>query len=85
MLACLAWRVRHRPINTRSHTLSHSPTNDNRGHLREGYGLAWNPHTEGRLLSGSDDGRVVVWDLAGGGKKGRVVEDGTVYRVRVDC
>ncbi len=51
-----------------------------RGHLREGYGLSWNPHTEGRLLSGSDDGRICMWDL--GAKKGRVVEDGTIYRVR---
>jgi WD40 repeat protein len=51
-----------------------------RGHLREGYGLSWNPHTEGRLLSGSDDGRVCMWDV--GAKKGRIVEDGTIYHVR---
>ena len=24
-----------------------------KGHSKEGYGLAWNPHTEGNLLSGS--------------------------------
>ena len=26
-----------------------------KGHQKEGYGLAWNPHEEGQLLSGSDD------------------------------
>ena len=63
-----------------THQTKHQPTKTSRGHLREGYGLSWSPHTEGRLLSGSDDGRVCMWDL-GGGKKGRVVEDGVIYRV----
>jgi histone-binding protein RBBP4 len=25
------------------------------GHEKEGYGIAWNPHKEGILVSGSDD------------------------------
>jgi histone-binding protein RBBP4 len=34
-----------------------------RGHKKEGYGLSWNPKTEGRLASGSDDKLVCVWDI----------------------
>jgi histone-binding protein RBBP4 len=33
------------------------------GHTAEGYGLAWSPHTEGHLLSGSDDACVCLWDI----------------------
>lgn len=36
------------------------------GHSKEGYGLAWNPHVAGQLLSGSDDGLVCMWDVAAG-------------------
>ena len=36
------------------------------GHKKEGYGLAWSPVVgHHRLLSGSDDGLVCVWDVAG--------------------
>ncbi|WPG98290.1 nucleosome remodeling complex, CAF-I subunit, protein [Acrodontium crateriforme] len=34
-----------------------------KGHSDEGFGLEWNPHTEGQLLSGSNDSTVRVWDL----------------------
>jgi len=37
------------------------------GHTAEGYGLSWNPNQAGRLLSGSDDNLVCVWDVASGG------------------
>jgi histone-binding protein RBBP4 len=33
------------------------------GHTAEGYGLCWNPHVEGQLLSGSDDATLCLWDL----------------------
>lgn len=33
------------------------------GHSAEGYGLCWNAHIEGRLLSGSDDATVCLWDV----------------------
>lgn len=36
------------------------------GHDAEGYGLAWNPHTEGQLLSGSDDAKLCMWDVKQG-------------------
>lgn len=34
------------------------------GHTKEGYGLSWNPLKEGLLLSGSDDHKVCLWDIA---------------------
>ncbi|KAJ1483817.1 structural basis of the interaction of Rbap46RBAP48 WITH histone H4, partial [Baffinella frigidus] len=33
------------------------------GHSKEGYGLSWNALEEGRLLSGSDDSLILVWDV----------------------
>ena len=32
------------------------------------YGLAWSPQRKGYLLSGSDDSKVIVWDVQGGGR-----------------
>ena len=37
-----------------------------KGHQKEGYGLAWNPHEEGKLLSGSDDNLICTWDITQG-------------------
>ncbi|KAK5166510.1 Histone acetyltransferase type B subunit 2 [Saxophila tyrrhenica] len=34
-----------------------------KGHESEGFALEWNPHTEGQLLSGSEDGTVRLWNL----------------------
>jgi histone-binding protein RBBP4 len=31
------------------------------GHKEEGFGLAWNPHEEGCLASGSEDKTVLLW------------------------
>lgn len=46
------------------------PTNDEvkpdlrlLGHAKEGYGLAWSPIESGILISGSDDGKVCLWDI----------------------
>ena len=36
-----------------------------RGHKTEGYGLSWSPFKEGRLLSGSDDAQICLWDVQG--------------------
>lgn len=33
------------------------------GHSAEGYGLCWNPHEEGQLLSGSDDAAICLWNI----------------------
>ncbi|KAL7270785.1 Histone acetyltransferase type B subunit 2 [Rhizina undulata] len=32
------------------------------GHEKEGYGLNWNPHKEGHLITGSEDCTVRLWD-----------------------
>ncbi|KAK5728244.1 Histone acetyltransferase type B subunit 2 [Elasticomyces elasticus] len=34
-----------------------------KGHTDEGYGLEWNPHVQGQLLSASNDSTVNLWDL----------------------
>mmetsp|Transcript_40599 Transcript_40599/g.95367 ORF Transcript_40599/g.95367 Transcript_40599/m.95367 type:complete len:418 (+) Transcript_40599:152-1405(+) len=33
------------------------------GHEAEGYGLSWNSNKAGRLLSGSNDARLCIWDV----------------------
>eukprot|EP00286_Rhodomonas_abbreviata_P007315 CAMPEP_0181341408 /NCGR_PEP_ID=MMETSP1101-20121128/30396_1 /TAXON_ID=46948 /ORGANISM="Rhodomonas abbreviata, Strain Caron Lab Isolate" /LENGTH=422 /DNA_ID=CAMNT_0023452687 /DNA_START=22 /DNA_END=1290 /DNA_ORIENTATION=+ len=33
------------------------------GHDKEGYGLSWNSMVAGRLVSGSDDSTICVWDI----------------------
>ncbi|KAK9449836.1 WD40-repeat-containing domain protein [Limtongia smithiae] len=33
------------------------------GHTKEGYGLSWNAHKEGYLLTGSEDTTVALWDI----------------------
>lgn len=37
-----------------------------KGHTKEGYGLDWSGVVAGRLLSGSDDGVVCMWDIEAG-------------------
>ena len=37
------------------------------GHDAEGYGLQWSSLTKGYLLSGSDDGKICLWDLNNAG------------------
>jgi histone-binding protein RBBP4 len=38
-----------------------SPQIELLGHKEEGFGLAWNPHEEGCLASGSEDRTVCLW------------------------
>lgn len=33
------------------------------GHTADGYGISWNPHDAGILLSASTDGSVCIWDI----------------------
>eukprot|EP01135_Chromosphaera_perkinsii_P001969 Nk52_evm16s215 gene=Nk52_evmTU16s215 len=33
------------------------------GHTKEGFGLSWNPHKEGHLLSSSEDGTACLWNI----------------------
>ena len=43
-----------------------------KGHTNEGFGLCWNPHSAGHLLSGSDDSFVCMWDINSAKKKNDV-------------
>ena len=33
------------------------------GHKSEGYGLVWNPHENGLLLSGANDQTIAMWNI----------------------
>ncbi len=35
-----------------------------KGHTKEGYGLSWNPKQQGKLLTGSNDCTVSLWDVS---------------------
>ena len=39
------------------------------GHSLEGYGLCWSPLEKNRLLSGSDDATICLWDLTEAGQQ----------------
>ena len=34
-----------------------------KGHIKEGYGIDWNIYNNGLLLSGSDDKKILIWDI----------------------
>eukprot|EP00128_Syssomonas_multiformis_P009053 Colp12_sorted_trinity150504_noHs@11388 len=51
-----------------------------KGHTKEeGYGLSWNPHREGHLLSASDDQTICMWDIMQGSKENRELQAHAVY------
>jgi len=50
-----------------------------KGHVKEGYGLSWNPFIEGHVLSGSDDKRVCLWDISSSSKSGSSVNTLAIY------
>ncbi|OMH83093.1 Histone-binding protein RBBP7 [Zancudomyces culisetae] len=33
------------------------------GHKKEGYGISWNQHEKGHLISASEDGSICMWDI----------------------
>ena len=43
------------------------------GHTADGYGLAWNPHTSGVLLSGNNDGKICTWNIEANQTRGRTI------------
>ncbi|RKP06250.1 WD40-repeat-containing domain protein, partial [Thamnocephalis sphaerospora] len=50
-----------------------------RGHTKEGYGISWNGHQQGHLLSAADDGVVCYWqvcalDISGFSKEKRAMD-----------
>lgn len=50
-----------------------------RGHLKEGYGLSWNLHLNGHLLSASHDHTVCLWDINATPKENRVVDAKNIF------
>jgi histone-binding protein RBBP4 len=54
------------------------------GHKKEGYGLSWNPHAKGHLLSGSDDALVCLWDIQGGTRTNRTLDPLAVFTGHTD-
>jgi WD40 repeat protein len=36
------------------------------GHTKDGYAMAWSPHEEGKLASGSEDANLLLWDVRAG-------------------
>jgi len=34
-----------------------------KGHEKEGYGMSWNPHVQGNLISGGEDKTLCLWDV----------------------
>lgn len=53
-----------------------------KGHTKEGYGLAWNPHKSrsNHLISAGFDGLIVHWDIAAASKENRVLSPLQTYQ-----
>lgn len=49
------------------------------GHDKEGFGLCWNPHENGKLATGSEDKTVRLWDLNDLKANSRILEKSAVY------
>eukprot|EP00288_Rhodomonas_lens_P016451 CAMPEP_0177717134 /NCGR_PEP_ID=MMETSP0484_2-20121128/14870_1 /TAXON_ID=354590 /ORGANISM="Rhodomonas lens, Strain RHODO" /LENGTH=417 /DNA_ID=CAMNT_0019229189 /DNA_START=23 /DNA_END=1276 /DNA_ORIENTATION=- len=50
------------------------------GHDKEGYGLSWNSMVAGRLVSGSDDSTICVWDVEGQHANKQAVDPLATYK-----
>lgn len=53
-----------------------------KGHDKEGYGLSWSPFKSGYLLSGSQDGKVCLWDVSNFINNDSVLETFHFYKVK---
>lgn len=50
-----------------------------KGHSACGFGLAWDPSSKKRLISGADDGKIILWDLEqSSGAPVRIHETGSI-------
>ncbi|CAG8646872.1 5503_t:CDS:2, partial [Scutellospora calospora] len=49
-------------------------------HIKEGYGLSWNPLKEGHILDASEDTTICHWDITGYTKETRTMEPFRIYR-----
>ncbi|PIA14039.1 WD40 repeat-like protein [Coemansia reversa NRRL 1564] len=50
------------------------------GHSREGYGMSWNMHREGYIVSASEDTTVCMWDIKGVTKEQQSLEPLCVFK-----
>ncbi|KAL6311481.1 hypothetical protein AAG906_031245 [Vitis piasezkii] len=50
------------------------------GHSTEGYGLSWSQFKQGRLLSGSDDAQICLWDI-NATPKNKALEAQQIFKV----
>ncbi|KAG9296065.1 hypothetical protein G9A89_011917 [Geosiphon pyriformis] len=50
------------------------------GHIKEGYGVSWNPHKDGHLLDASEDMTICHWDITGYTKETHTMDPFRVYR-----
>jgi histone-binding protein RBBP4 len=50
-----------------------------KGHTREGYGLSWNNHAKGLLLSGAEDHIICLWDVTATSKENRTLSPKSVF------
>ncbi len=51
------------------------------GHKKEGFGLSWNPQTPGKLISGSDDYLICMWDVNAPNQLTNTLEASSIYEV----
>jgi WD40 repeat protein len=51
-----------------------------KGHTREGYGLSWNNHAKGLLLSGAEDHLICLWDVTAASKENRTLNPRSIFR-----
>jgi hypothetical protein len=47
---------------------------------QEGYGLSWSPHTAGKLLSGSDDTHICLWDVEASHANKQAIDPLSMYK-----
>jgi WD40 repeat protein len=54
-----------------------------RGHTKEGWGLSWNRHVSGALLSSADDQLICLWDINAKPRDPDALDPKTVYRAHL--
>ncbi len=50
-----------------------------RGHTKEGFGISWNPHVRGLLVSSSDDATICLWDIGAASKEAKTLDAKTIF------
>ncbi|KAG4306495.1 hypothetical protein PORY_000483 [Pneumocystis oryctolagi] len=50
-----------------------------KGHTKEGYGLSWNPHKLGYLVTGTEDMTICLWDITAYSKGSNILSPINIY------